>query len=87
MIKRSFIGLTKPLIEYETLDITPPKPTDISLSSRAILFLDRPYDPKDSTLLNIGDKVKTGQKISLAENNDTYVISSVTGTISSKEPL
>lgn len=87
MIKRSFIGLTKPLIEYEALDITPPKPTEISLLTRAILFLDRSYDPKDSTLFNIGDKVRTGQKISLSENNGAFVISSVTGTISSISPF
>ena len=82
MIKRSFIGLAKPLIEYEVLDIAPPEPREIPISTRATLFLNRSYDPKESTLFNIGEKVKTGQKISPAENKDAYVISSVTGTIS-----
>lgn len=83
MIKRSFIGLAKPWMEYEALDITQPEPKKIPTSKKATLLLGRPYDHKDSILFNIGDKVKTGQKLSYSEDSDAYVISTVTGTVSS----
>jgi len=38
-------------------------------------------------LFKIGDKVKTGQKLSFSKNSDAYVISTVTGKISSIETL
>lgn len=83
MIKRSFIGLAKPWLEYEALDITQPEPKKIPTSKKSTLLIDRPYDHKDTILFKIGDKVKTGQKLSYSEDSDEYVISSVTGTISS----
>ena len=60
MIKRSFIGLAKPLMEYEALDITQLEPKKIPTSKKATLLLGRSYDNKDTILFNIGDKVKTG---------------------------
>ena len=83
MIKRSFIGLAKPLIEYQALDVTPLEPQKIPTPKNVTLFIDRPYNHRDSILFNIGDQVKTGQKLSYSEDNDAYVISTVTGTISS----
>jgi len=83
MIKRSFIGLAKPLIEYQALDVTPLEPQEIPTPKKVTLFIDRPYNHRDSILLNIGDQVKTGQKLSYSEDSDAYVISTVTGTISS----
>lgn len=83
MIKRSFIGLTKPMIKYEALESTPPEPKHVQTPKKITLFIDTPYDYKDSLLLNVGDHVKTGQKLSYSENNNAYVISSATGTISS----
>jgi len=83
MIKRSFIGLAKPLIEYQALNVTPLEPQKIPTPKNVTLFIDRPYDHRDSILFNIGDQVKTGQKLSYAEDSDAYVISTVTGTISS----
>ena len=83
MTKSSFIGLAKPLIEYQALDVTPLEPQEISTPKKVILFIDRPYNHRDSILFNIGDQVKTGQKLSYSEDSDAYVISTVTGTISS----
>ena len=83
MIKKSFIGLAKPLIEYQPLDVTPPEPQKIPTSKKITLLLDHPYDHKDSISFNIGDQVKTGQKLSYSEDSDAYVISTVTGSISS----
>jgi electron transport complex protein RnfC len=87
MIKRSFIGLTKPILKYEALDVRTPKPTIIQEPKKVSLFLDKTYGFKDSISFKIGDKVKTGQKLSFSENSDAYVISSVTGKISSIETL
>jgi electron transport complex protein RnfC len=87
MIKRFFIGLTKPMLKYEVLDAKTPEPVIIQEPKKVSLFLDETFGFKDSILLKIGDKVKTGQKLSLSENSDAYVISTVTGKISSIETL
>jgi len=86
MIKRSFIGLAKPRIVYEALDVTVPEPKIIPTSKKVTLLLNEIYDPfgqKKAALLKENDSVKTGQKLSLYDGSDAYVISSVTGTISS----
>ena len=87
MIKRSFIGLTKPLLKYDALDVKTPAPLVIQPSKKVTLFLNRAFNFKDTLLFKIGDTVKTGQKLSYSENSDTYVISTVTGTISSITPF
>ena len=87
MIKRSFIGLTKPMLKYEVLDVKTPEPTMIQEPKKVSLFLDKTYGFKDTILLKIGDTVKTGQKLSISENSDACVISTVTGKISSIETL
>ncbi|MGD9105803.1 MAG: 4Fe-4S dicluster domain-containing protein [Desulfobacterales bacterium] len=86
MIKKSFIGLAKPKIKYEALDITVPEPQKIPTPKKVTLLLNEPYDmfgKKNDVLLKKDDTVKTGQKLSLHEGSNAYVISSVTGTISS----
>ena len=83
MIKQSFIGLTKPRIEYEVFDAEQPEPLLIPASEKVTFFLEKSNVRNDSILFNIGDKVKTGQKLSYSTDTDTYVIASVTGTISS----
>jgi len=83
MIKRSFIGLAKPVLQYEALDVRAPEPTIIQPSKKVTLFLDQPYFVKDPILFKIGDQVKSGQKLSYSENSDAYVISTVSGAISS----
>jgi electron transport complex protein RnfC len=90
MIKRSFIGLAKPRIEYEALDLTVPEPKMITTAKKVTLLLHQAYEPfgkKNDVLIKKGDTVKTGQKLSLYEGSDVYVISSVTGSISSVSPF
>jgi electron transport complex protein RnfC len=90
MIKRSFFALTKPRLTYQSIELTIPEPKKISTPKQATLFLDEPYNPfgqKKSVQLKNGDPVKTGQKLSLYEDSDAYVISSVTGTISAVSPF
>jgi Na+-translocating ferredoxin:NAD+ oxidoreductase subunit C len=85
MIKRSFVALTKPRLSYRAIEQTPPEPKIMPVPKHATLLLNGLYDPfgqKKSVLLKKGDPVKTGQKLSLYEDSDAYVVSSVTGTIS-----
>jgi electron transport complex protein RnfC len=86
MIKRSFIGLAKPRLEYELLEEKQLEPVKIPTPKKVTLLLNTPFDPyikRESDLIKIGDTVKTGQRLSLSPDDDAYVISSVTGTVSS----
>ncbi len=81
MIKRSFIGLLKPQLEYGSLEDTPslkqiPTPKEITLLSNC------PFDKKN-LLLKKKATVKTGQKLLLYKESDEYIVSSVTGQVSS----
>ncbi len=82
MIKRSFFGLAKPRFVYESLD-SPMTPERIPMPRKATLHFDQPLERRDALLLNPGDKVKTGQKLVLTEESEDYVISPVTGSVSS----
>lgn len=83
MIKRPFFGLAKTRLKYESLPDPLPEPKTIPIADKVTLFLKSSYNQKDSALVKVGDKVKTGQKLSLYEDVEEYVISTVTGTISS----
>jgi electron transport complex protein RnfC len=86
MLKKSFFGLTRPRIEYEMLPAILPEPEKIKASKQVTLYHLRTGNKNVPALFRTGDKVKTGQKLSLFSDNPAYVISSVTGTISSISP-
>ncbi|MDD2389745.1 MAG: 4Fe-4S dicluster domain-containing protein [Desulfobacterales bacterium] len=81
MIKRTFIGLAKPRLEYDVIDETLPAPVKVPKSKKVTLLSYGPWDPNCVVNVKNGDKVKTGQKIALNTGND--VVSPVTGTVSS----
>jgi electron transport complex protein RnfC len=81
MIKRSFIGLAKPRLEYGSLEDTPSL-KQIPTSKEIILLSNCPFDKKN-LLLKKKAAVKTGQKLFLYNESDEYVVSSVTGQVSS----
>ncbi len=83
MVKRSFFGLAKPRFAYETLK-DKPEAVKIPVPKKVTLFLKSPFEP--NPLVQTGDKVKTGEKLSLYKGNDEYVTSSVTGTVTSISP-
>ena len=90
MIKKSFFGLAKQMLEYETLETVLPEPETISVSKSITLLIrssDKPNTLQTDILPKIGDQVKTGQKILLSEKSSEYAISSVTGTVSSISPF
>jgi electron transport complex protein RnfC len=57
-------------------------PERIPMPRKATLHFDQPLERRDALLLNPGDPVKTGQKLTLTEESTDYVISPVTGTVS-----
>lgn len=85
MIKKSFIGFLKPRIQYETIGPTTPAPQEIATPGSVTLLVEMPLTGIDALLINIGDTVKTGQKLTVFKDCDEYTISTVTGTITNIE--
>lgn len=81
MIKRSFIGLLKPRLEYGSIEDTPSL-KQIPTSKEITLLSNCPFDKK-KLLLKKRATVKTGQKLLLYKESDEYIVSSVTGQVSS----
>ena len=86
MLKKLFFGLSNPRIEYELLPVSLPKPDKVMASKSVTLFHKSNGNQNVPALFKTGDKVKTGQKISLFADNSDYVIASATGIISSISP-
>jgi electron transport complex protein RnfC len=83
MIKRSFFGLAKPSLEYKSLPDRLSEPIQIAPSENVTLLLpDFPEQADKALSVKQGDKIQTGQKLFFT-NDDSYITSSVTGTISS----
>jgi len=81
MIKRSFIGLAKPQLKYGSLEDTHSL-KQISTPKEITLLSNCPFDKKN-LLFKKKEAVKTGQKLLLYKESDEYVVSSVTGQVSS----
>ncbi|MBT8370967.1 MAG: 4Fe-4S dicluster domain-containing protein [Deltaproteobacteria bacterium] len=86
MLKKMFFGLSNPRIEYELLPVSLPEPEKLTASKTVTLFHQSNGNQNAPVLFKAGDKVKTGQKISLFTDNPAYVIASATGVISSISP-
>jgi electron transport complex protein RnfC len=86
MLKKSFFGLSRSQIEYELLPARLPEPDRVVPSKKVTLFHTKNGNQNAPASLQVGNKVKTGQKISLFADDPAYVTSSVTGTISSISP-
>ena len=79
MIRRPFFSLGRPSLKFPVVQKS--SPIDIPLPSKVTLFLKVvPADTEDLAL-SLGDKVKTGQKLKITENDEDYFISTVSGTI------
>jgi electron transport complex protein RnfC len=82
MLNRSLFA-KKPRFEYETVGSTPAEAESIPMPEKATFFLKKPLDGSAVLSLKVGDRVKTGQKISPFAEGDACIVSSVTGTVSS----
>ena len=86
MIKKAFLGLSTPQINYEMLPVHLPETEKIPTPKRITLFHPKDDERNIPSALGIGDSVKTGEKLSLYPDRHDYVISPVTGTIASLSP-
>lgn len=86
MLKKSFLGLTNPRIEYELLPVKVSEPEKVAPSKTVTLLHPNNGDQSAAPAFRTGDRVKTGQKMALFADEPAYVISSVTGTLASISP-
>ncbi len=86
MIKKPFFCLSSPSFSYELYNEADVRPRIIDAPQNVTLFVKSAYTQKDALALSIGQRVKTGQKLTLFNNSDAYAIASVTGEILSIEP-
>ena len=84
MIKSPFIGLQKPVFRY-----SPPSFSleDIAVPNKLTLLVDQSLEEGESYAIKNGDAVKTGQKLQVINDKDTYAIATATGTITDIKPL
>lgn len=85
MKKRPFICLSEPHLEYDAIE-PGCKLNVIPVPQKAVLFFGKAYDKKGAPLFKEGDRVKTGQKLVLYADSEEYIVSTVTGAISSVSP-
>lgn len=83
MIKRSFLGLVKPRLQY---NLVPDSVQKLPVPKKVTLLLKVSQNGGPPSTLKVGDAVKTGQRLSASPESAEYVISSVTGTISALAP-
>jgi electron transport complex protein RnfC len=86
MLKKSFFGFTKPWIHYDPINKKPQIPITVTPSETVTYFLNRCFTSRANLLLKIGAPVKAGEKLMLCEGDDTYIISTVSGTVSDISP-
>jgi electron transport complex protein RnfC len=86
MLKKSFFGLVIPQFEYERLPAILPELEKVAASKSVTLFHEKHSNHNPAASIQVGDKVKTGQKISLFADDPTYVIASASGTVSAISP-
>jgi len=83
MIKRAFIGLTVPRLEYDLVEPDLKVPETIPIPPRLILLLNERLDSTRETIIKKGSRVKNGDRLSLYKDSTEYVLSPVDGTITS----
>jgi Na+-translocating ferredoxin:NAD+ oxidoreductase subunit C len=86
MLKRSFINLASPRLDYRPFAAIPNEPEPVVPRQTVTLFHRGLYEQTGSVSIKTGDAVKTGQKLSLFADSDAYIISPVTGTVTDIAP-
>ena len=83
MIKRPFFSLRAPKLKYPAIErYMKERIQEIPLPDTITLMFELSVPDDGEAALNIGDTVKTGQKIILNEDTKKYITSTATGTIS-----
>jgi electron transport complex protein RnfC len=86
MIKQFFSRMQTPRFDMAPISRSLMTPQVLPPPHRVTLFLKESRQKSASNHIKEGDTVKTGQKISLSEDGNPYVISSITGTIAAIYP-
>lgn len=81
MLKGSFFGLAKPKLNFPVVAQPQSNVQEIPLPSQVTFILKDPGLSSDKLSLQVGDSVKTGQKIELLEDEAHSLISTVSGTV------
>lgn len=87
MITKRITALRKPRFGYDRVEAVLPEHRSVSTPGEVTLYLEvttpEPAIYKGLLTCEKEEKVKTGQKISLSEDSGQYVVSTVTGAVSS----
>ena len=81
MLKKSFIGIIKPRLEYEPLTGKLPEPIQIPPPNAVRLLVEGSVDKRDAALFTEGDAVAVGQSLRHSEQGDCYAVATVDGTV------
>jgi H+/Na+-translocating ferredoxin:NAD+ oxidoreductase subunit C len=85
MNKRPFFVLQKQSLEYTPLTVEPSERVEVPAPNKVTLYCDKPFDPYEplgAMQLSVGDGVDAGQKVSVYDDPDAYVVSPITGRVS-----
>ncbi len=81
MIQRSFIGFTKPALNYMPLPDKQPEPVLIAPKTMVKFLIDAELKNTDELRISVGDAVCAGEKILPLKGSGVYAISPVSGVI------
>ncbi|CAD7837140.1 MAG: hypothetical protein [Olavius algarvensis Delta 4 endosymbiont] len=81
MLKRSFLGWSKPRIKNLTIGDIHRPPETIAVPETVTLLIEKPDVSTGPPLVQPGEAVQSGQKLVLFEQADTYATAPVTGQV------
>jgi electron transport complex protein RnfC len=87
MMKRSFFSVTAPRLQVDSMPGVLPDSARIERPGQIMLLIEDHAENGHEMMLQKGDPVKTGQKLSLTPDSQSYAISTVSGTITHIEPF
>ena len=87
MMKRSFISLSKPQLNYGNFAGKVPVPQVPKAPQTVRLYLKEEFDRRRAPLLEVGQAVTCGERLVNRKNSDAYTVASIDGKISSIIPM
>ena len=82
MLKKSFVGIIKPRLEYEPLTGILPEPIEIPPPPTATLLVEGSAEERDTALFATGDAVTVGQPLKHSEQT-AYAVATISGSVDS----
>ncbi len=86
-MKRSFFSVTAPRFQIDSMPGVFSDSIRIETPRQIMLLIEEHTENGHEMMIQKGDPVKTGQKLSLTPDSEAYTISTVTGTITHIEPF